>query len=832
MEAPPSPRHPPPGAIYGQRTFRSPKLQKAPPPQVDSALLWTTFFHAICPAVPTAHPLRLHMPDTVLLNPTASASFLSSSTRSHSLCRAPSIWYHTSTGTMVKRKESTHVTPNAILASFLGPHADRIKANEAVAVVRFGFSSRLMSRADFTDLCSQMQANKVEPLTPSAGLPFCIQRYIKPLDDKRYIVSFSFHTPHEQRDDAKPTSMCEAFVSQYSKRYNTTKIDPSSHDDSDEKQEDIPVLFGGNRRVSFEFQTALGTQDVKVVSPTSRMKHLTIKIVHHINSRHAVSQIQGIVCEFIIGDDDDQIYLTAILGLAWQNGQEPTWERLAHVDPESHMIREFYKSRTRSSPRRPPRSPPSLPAETPPSTQTPRFPSVPNAQVSPVDVCTRSLDLADRSPRYKNASPSKFFRDGRFVTKLSALQCESACRLHMPMHRTCRSALLVDLARQVEDFKDELVQQKEKCILAEEHATTCLEDTKAATIHMHATDERLRALERHHDAQREAWEGRFMACEERDNHMNELLQRQNEHIERLHLRKAKEELDMEQKLADFDAQVADMKRQDEDKIRQLHDKDATIAALMEEREKARAQAIVDTIQREGSQTHIHTLRAQIAILKREKEVLRKEANRYMAERDDLLRVLPVVTSISDKKSAKQPPRVNVADLFDPGDNAKEINMLQLMLASHGKTLKGIYQLLTLQAATGTAKTSALPFPAFFAFAADCGFVAAISMHTIESIVFKVAKEDGRKTSLRSPFDEKPTSLSFSHFCECLIRIAHVLYKTELPQLTKRFACLIENDLAVFEKNRKGSKDDEESPPTPLGSAPSLGRSDYAFLSKR
>ncbi|CAK4086419.1 unnamed protein product [Aphanomyces euteiches] len=632
---------------------------------------------------------------------------------------------------MVKRKESTHVTPNAILASFLGPHADRIKANEAVAVVRFGFSSRLMSRADFTDLCSQMQANKVEPLTPSAGLPFCIQRYIKPLDDKRYIVSFSFHTPHEQRDDAKPTSMCEAFVSQYSKRYNTTKIDPSSHDDSDEKQEDIPVLFGGNRRVSFEFQTALGTQDVKVVSPTSRMKHLTIKIVHHINSRHAVSQIQGIVCEFIIGDDDDQIYLTAILGLAWQNGQEPTWERLAHVDPESHMIREFYKSRFR--------------------------------------------------------------------------------RFQM---RKCRRWT------------------SEKCILAEEHATTCLEDTKAATIHMHATDERLRALERHHDAQREAWEGRFMACEERDNHMNELLQRQNEHIERLHLRKAKEELDMEQKLADFDAQVADMKRQDEDKIRQLHDKDATIAALMEEREKARAQAIVDTIQREGSQTHIHTLRAQIAILKREKEVLRKEANRYMAERDDLLRVLPVVTSISDKKSAKQPPRVNVADLFDPGDNAKEINMLQLMLASHGKTLKGIYQLLTLQAATGTAKTSALPFPAFFAFAADCGFVAAISMHTIESIVFKVAKEDGRKTSLRSPFDEKPTSLSFSHFCECLIRIAHVLYKTELPQLTKRFACLIENDLAVFEKNRKGSKDDEESPPTPLGSAPSLGRSDYAFLSKR
>ncbi|KAF0715333.1 Aste57867_3430 [Aphanomyces stellatus] len=783
---------------------------------VDNAIHWATFFQAICPVVQAANPLRLHLADTVLLSPTG----------------APSIWYHSTTGALLKRKHSNHVTPNAILAAFLGPNPDRIGPTEAVAVCRFGFSSRLMSRADLEALIGQLLVNKLEPLIdvnsgsplapPLPSLPFCLQRYIKPADDKRYIVTFSLHPPQQALNhfhdsaslSAKAPSTCEVFVAQYSKRYNSSKTQAIDHaDDGDAATDAAPPVFD-DRKASFDFHTALGIQTAKVVSPESRMKHIVIQMAQYINSRHAANPIQGMVVEFVIGAADDEIYLTAILGLSWQDQTTPSWERLAHVDPESKLICQFYhaKGTARHAPPPPTLSPrPAAPTTheptTQPPTQTPRFPSVPNAQVA--DVWTRSLVSADRSPRYKNASPSKLFRDGRFVTKLSALQCESACRLHMPMHRACRPALLVDLARQVEDMREDLIDQKEKCMDAEERAAVCVQVAITATDKKCATDHLLEVLQRRHEGQREAWERRFMASAERETHAAARLETQRQHIASLVQRNSAQDRALMTELAAARTELQALKDEDARRVAEMAEKDKANAHLMEEREKARQQAIIDTIQREGTQSHIHSLRAQISLLKREKEVLRKEANRYMAERDDLLRVLPVVTSISDKKAHK-PLRVNVSDLFEPGDNAKEINMLQLMLASHAKVLKGTYQYLTLQAA-GTSSKSNLTLQSFVAFAKDCGFMApdAISVDGLHSIVARVTKDE-RKASVATTaaHDAKDTTLTYAQFCECLIRIAHVLYKVELPQLTKRFACLIENDLATFEKAKFDGKADD------------------------
>ncbi|ETV76249.1 hypothetical protein, variant 1 [Aphanomyces astaci] len=769
-------------------------LQRSTTQVVDNAVQWASFFQAICPVVLSANPVHLHVPDTVLLTPKG----------------APSIWYHSSasSGGVLKRKQPMHMTANAILGAFVGPRADLVGPTDAVAVVRFGFSSRLLSRADFSTLCDQMNCHKLTPMRGADGLslpsvPFCLQRYICPQDDKRYIVSFSFHPPC--LGDSKP-AMCDVFVAPYSKRYHLGKANVVTHGEVHEKSVQPPPQFD-DRKASYDFHVARGGSDAKLVSPVSRMKHLTVMLAHHINTHHPTNPVQGIVCEFIVGACDEVIYMTAVLGVSWQHQDVPSWEKLADVDPESHLICQHH-ARLRAASATPPASPRPTPPNTAPpallpSTQTPRFPSVPNVQVSPAEVWTCGLVAADRSPRYKNASPSKFYRDGKFVTKLSALQCESSCRLHMPMHRACRPALLVDLARQVEELREDLVEQTERCIQAEEHAVACVRETCVATRHREAVDARMVQLMAEQARQKERWEGRIMQAEECAVHVHELFSHQARQVARLEARNSAHDHQLQRQVADAHIEMDKLRRQDAVWASQVAARDSEIARLINEQDKTRQQAIVDTLQREGSQAHINSLRAQISLLKREKEVLRKESTRYMAERDDLLRVLPVVTSIADKRAVK-PVKVNVADLFEPGDNAKEINMLQLMLSSHAKALKGAFQGLTLQAAGTTstgAKSNVLPVATFVGFATACGFMQTLSMDQLQSMVHKVTKDD-RKAG--SP-DDKAAGLTYAQFCECLVRLAHILYKTELPQLTKRFAYLIENDVVGFEKSKLDSE---------------------------
>ncbi|ETV95400.1 hypothetical protein, variant [Aphanomyces invadans] len=763
--------------------------------QVDNAMQWVAFFQAICPVVPYANPIRLNVPDTVLLTPQG----------------APSIWYHSSasSGGVLKRKQPAHMTANAILAAFVGPHPDVVGPTEAVAVVRFGFSSRVMSRADFAILCDDMNGHKLTPLRPTGpslpSVPFCLQRYIRPQDDKRYIVSFSLHPPCQGH--SKP-AMCDVFVAPYSKRYHLGQAEVVSHPERTEKP--VPPPLFADRKASYDFH--MGVRDAKLVSPVSLMKHLTVTLAHHINSHHVTNPVQGIVCEYIVGADDDIVYMTGVLGVSCMHDAMPSWELLAHADPESHLICQHHAQlrANAATPRRPP--PPDKTAPTP-STQTPRFPSVPNAQVSSTDEWTRGVASADRCPRYKNASPSKFFRDGKFVTKLSAMQCESSCRLHLPMHRACRPALMVDLARQVEDFREDLVQQTERCIKAEERAVACVHETYVATQHRVATDAKLATLQRDHMHQRERWECQYMLSEDLAMRAFDCLTQQAARIATLEARNSAHDVQLQHQVAQSRYELDKLRLQDAAWAAQVVAKDVEIARLLGDQEKARQQAIADTLQREGSQAYVHSLRAQISLLKREKEVLRKEATRYMAERDDLLRVLPVVTSIADKKASK-PIRVNVSDLFEPGDNAKEINMLQLMLTSHTKALKGVFQGLTLQSVGASAaaggKATLLSLPAFVNFATACGFLQNVSLDELHAMVQKATKDDRKAASDDKGAIPSSAGLTYTQFCECLVRLAHVLYKTELPQLTKRFAYLIDNDLASYEKSKFASdiKEDE------------------------
>ncbi|OQR91423.1 hypothetical protein ACHHYP_04704 [Achlya hypogyna] len=618
--------------------------------------------------------------------------------------------------------------------------------------------------------------NSFDPPVP----PFCLQRYIKPLDDKRYIVSYSL--PIES-SDGKTTSpsMCEAFLAQYSRRYNSSKGCEPNHLGQNGPRDARHHLFS-NPQVSFNFHTSLGTEEAKLVSPIMRMKHLTTALAHAINSRkgqHA-QRVRGMVCEFIIGEADDQVYFTAILGVSWQDQPTSSWDELRHVDPESKMIWQYHRDRARRqspSPSRPQEvksNPPS------PQLQSPRFPSLANGHVAiSNNSWTKGLVSADMSPRYTNASPSKFFRDGRFVTKLSALQCETSCRLHIPMHRACRPALLVDLARQIEDYREDLVEQKEKRLMAEEAACASAEETKIALTQkarMEKTVEGMRIIEERHQEQ---WAQLCMAAEEREARAAAVIKKQAQEIDVLTARNTAEDISLRRELHDCNEQLKQLHITEVQHVETLALKDEAIAQLEADKEKARQQAIVDAIQREGSQNHIHSLRAQISLLKRDKEVLRKEANKYMMERDDLLRVLPIVTSLSEKRSGK-PVKMNLVDILGP-DSAKEHNMLQLMTTSHARVLKSIYKHL--------APSKHLSTAAYIGFALECGFMTPLL--TRDELLVMVQKACFGKDK------DSVTSLSYAQFCECLIRVANVRYLTDLPQLTKRFGHLVEKDLLPY-----------------------------------
>jgi len=120
-------------------------------------------------------------------------------------------------------------------------------------------------------------------------------------------------------------------------------------------------------------------------------------------------------------------------------------------------------------------------------------------------------------------------------------------------------------------------------------------------------------------------------------------------------------------------------------------KDAEIKQFAKERDKAKSQAILDAMQVEGRLNHINALRTQISLLKREKEDIRKEANKFMLERDELMRVLPLMNSLPPEKKMKL-IRLNISDLFDGNTNQiKERNTIQGMISAHSKLLKSMYR---------------------------------------------------------------------------------------------------------------------------------------------
>ncbi|KDO25699.1 hypothetical protein SPRG_08998 [Saprolegnia parasitica CBS 223.65] len=409
-----------------------------------------------------------------------------------------------------------------------------------------------------------MNAHAVAPIAADTSLdppvpPFCLQRYIKPLDDKRYIVSYSLPIVSNDGKTASP-SMCEAFLAQYSKRYNLAKGCHVMPERGASGHDQRRHLFN-NPEASFNFHVSLGTAEAKIVSPIMRMKHITTSLASAINSRKGAGaqRIQGLVCEFIIGASDDEIYFTAILGVSWQDQPQPSWDALRHIDPESKMIWQYHRDRARRhapSPRTTPRELKDKNAPPSPQLQNPRFPSLANGHVAlGSNSWTRSLVSADQSPRYTNASPSKFFRDGRFVTKLSALQCETACRLHLPTHRACRPALLVDLARQVEDYREELVDEKEKCLVAEDAAHRSSEQTKAALATKDAMEKMLADMRCLEERDTEQAARLCMASEERETRAMAIIKKQAQAIEVLVARNTAEDISLRRELENCNEQL-------------------------------------------------------------------------------------------------------------------------------------------------------------------------------------------------------------------------------------------------------------------------------------
>lgn len=143
-------------------------------------------------------------------------------------------------------------------------------------------------------------------------------------------------------------------------------------------------------------------------------------IASQFNQRDKNRCLSGLVCEYVICADTNDIYLTSILGLTWM-GERPSWEARLAVDSESKLIHTRLQQLEEVDDDSDSESICSVPEIRP--SVFPNLNSVAAFESGNVHISSDNI-------KFSNANIPLLFRNGRFISPLSAEQTESVCRLH------------------------------------------------------------------------------------------------------------------------------------------------------------------------------------------------------------------------------------------------------------------------------------------------------------------------------------------------------------------------------------------------------------------
>lgn len=177
-----------------------------------------------------------------------------------------------------------------------------------VAIARAGFAARALSRVE---LDAVMASRGTAASSYARDTIYCVQSYLAPLDDRRYITLYL--------DRGRGASSCDTFVYSFSARYGAPA--PST-----------PGAAHATAAVAASAVAAVETGDVLRL----KLRRLTTSIVVKLN-RQRDRGVRGLALEYIVGSDGGAT-LHALLGVHYSDARQPSWAARAAVDPDSALV--------------------------------------------------------------------------------------------------------------------------------------------------------------------------------------------------------------------------------------------------------------------------------------------------------------------------------------------------------------------------------------------------------------------------------------------------------------------------------------------------------------
>lgn len=330
---------------------------------VNHAEDWVMLFHRLFP-LGRVLQVKLLISDIVFLNPSG----------------IPRAWYYTSQNGVLKHKPSHQLTFPRIEERFKESSA-RIhnttveqveQLNLPIAIIRQGFSSKKLHFLAFKALLEDLERGPSGKM--SQDIVFCIQAYIPPANDLRYVTTLM------QLDVVNIE--CDTFSSGFSKRYMevivsiqwinilhpllcciymTHKRETTRNflllfnifyyhlfqEPEQNTEESRSILYHSRTDspatpASDLLNSCIPTWENEVQgtqAQLTQMRRTTARIVAHVNTYNSSSepQLQGLVCEYIIDATSSRVYLHGILGARWA-GNVASWVKNNEVTHKTFLL--------------------------------------------------------------------------------------------------------------------------------------------------------------------------------------------------------------------------------------------------------------------------------------------------------------------------------------------------------------------------------------------------------------------------------------------------------------------------------------------------------------
>jgi hypothetical protein len=187
-----------------------------------------------------------------------------------------------------------------------------------VAVARAGFAAKALTREE---LDAVMACKGTATAAYGAGTISCVQSFVPPLGDRRYISIYL--------DRARGASACDTFVYSFSARYGTAAAAAAAAAAAGAAPEGTPAAAA--RVYGAAAFTAEGGDVLRL-----KMRRLITSIVLKLN-RQRDRAVKGLALEWVV-DASGGVVFQGLLGVQYVDAKQPSWVARAAVDPDSALV--------------------------------------------------------------------------------------------------------------------------------------------------------------------------------------------------------------------------------------------------------------------------------------------------------------------------------------------------------------------------------------------------------------------------------------------------------------------------------------------------------------